>query len=268
MTEGAWAPRLGVTLPTFTSDAGPALRAARAAEAGGLDGVFAFDHLWPIGRPGRPILWSFGVLAAVAASTSRVAVGPLVARVQLLNDDDLVAALRALAAIAGRGRVIAAIGAGDRASAEENRAYGVPYPPARHRLDAVAAVAARARAEGLNVWIGGNSPEAAAVARKTGASHNLWAATLEELKEAGSGDARVTWAGPALIGRDEAELADLRARYGDRPGLIGGTVTEVASRLLALSAAGARWCVLAPLDYHAQPEYAVETVCLVAEAVR
>jgi alkanesulfonate monooxygenase SsuD/methylene tetrahydromethanopterin reductase-like flavin-dependent oxidoreductase (luciferase family) len=268
VTDGFAAPRLGVTLPTFAPDAGPALRAAAVAEAGGLDGVFAFDHLWPIGRPGRPALWSFGVLAAVAASTSRVAVGPLVARVQLLNDDDLLAALRALGAIAGRGRVIAGIGAGDKASAEENGAYGVAYPPARERLDAVAAVATRAAAEGLEVWVGGNSPGAAAVARDTGASRNLWGVTVEEMKEAASGGAHVTWGGQALVGRDEADLAALRAHYGDRPGLIAGTVTEVASRLSALAAAGARWCVLAPLDYHAQPEYAVETVCLVAEAVR
>jgi len=271
VTGGAGTLRVGATLPTFTADAGLALLAAGAAEAGGLDGVFAFDHLWPMGSPGRPALWSFAVLAAVAASTRRIAVGPLVARVQLLDDDDLVAALRALDAIAGRGRVIAAIGAGDRASAAENRAYGVPYPPARERLAAVGSVVGRARAEGLAVWVGGASPEAGTVARETGAVWNLWGVTAAELVKAGSGEGHVpllSWGGQALIGRDQAELAALRARYGDRPGLVAGTVAEVASRMAALHAAGATWCVLAPLDYLDQPERAVETVCLVAETVR
>ena len=90
MTEGVGPLRIGVTLPTFTAEARAALLSAAVAEGGGLDGVFAFDHLWPIGRPGRPALWCFGVLAAVAASTRRIALGPLVARVHLLNDDDLV----------------------------------------------------------------------------------------------------------------------------------------------------------------------------------
>ncbi len=48
--------RVGVTLPTFRDDAA-ALDAARRAEALGLDGVFVFDHLWPLGQRGsaRPV---------------------------------------------------------------------------------------------------------------------------------------------------------------------------------------------------------------------
>ena len=37
---------LGLTLPSFRSDPGPVLAVARAAEAAGIDGVFAFDHLF------------------------------------------------------------------------------------------------------------------------------------------------------------------------------------------------------------------------------
>ena len=44
--------RIGVTLPSFRDDAS-AVDAARQAERLGLDGVFVFDHLWPIGQP-RP----------------------------------------------------------------------------------------------------------------------------------------------------------------------------------------------------------------------
>ena len=47
--------RIGVTLPSFREDAS-AVDAAILAERLGLDGVFVFDHLWPIGQPDRPAL--------------------------------------------------------------------------------------------------------------------------------------------------------------------------------------------------------------------
>jgi alkanesulfonate monooxygenase SsuD/methylene tetrahydromethanopterin reductase-like flavin-dependent oxidoreductase (luciferase family) len=263
-------PRVGVTLPTFGATADAALAAAGVAEADGLDGVFAFDHLWPMGRPDRPALWSFGVLGAVAATTSRVRLGPLVARVGLLGDDDLVGAFRALLAIAGPDRVIAALGAGDSLSAAENLSYGVDYPPAAARLEAVGEVATRLRLLGLTAWIGGNSSAAGAVALQLGVPRNLWSATVEEVAEAAGehGSVPLTWAGQVLVGRDEADLDGLRAKHGDRPGLVSGTVENVAAHLGALGRAGAEWCVCAPLDYLVQPERATETLCLVAEAVR
>ena len=60
----------------------------------------------------------------------------------------------------------------------------------------------------------------------------------------------------------------LTDRYVSRPEVITGTVQTVAAALDELGSAGARWCVLAPLDYLAEPQRSVETVCLVAEAVR
>jgi alkanesulfonate monooxygenase SsuD/methylene tetrahydromethanopterin reductase-like flavin-dependent oxidoreductase (luciferase family) len=263
-------PRVGATLPTFTVVADSALSAARVAEAGGLDGVFTFDHLWPMGRPDRPALWSFGVLGAVAATTSRICVGPLVARVGLLGDDDLVGAFRALLAIAGPDRVIAALGAGDSLSAAENLAYGVEYPPAATRLAAVGRLVACLLPLGLTAWVGGNSDAAGAVAHEHGVPRNLWAATIEEVAAAAAeyGHVPLTWGGQVLVGRGEADVADLRARYGDRPGLVSGTVEQVAAQLRGLGRAGASWCVCAPLDYLARPEWAMETLCLVAEAVR
>jgi len=263
--------RIGVMLPTFSDDAEHILVAARAAATGGLDGVFAFDHLWPIGRPGRPALWSFAALAAAAAATERVCVGPLVARVGLLADDDLMDAFHALIAIAGRPRVIAALGTGDHESAPENHAYGVPYPHAAERLAAVARVASRLRDEGVATWVGGLSAQTAQVARAVGAARNLWGvdlATIKEAAQAGEGQVpQVSWAGQVLVGRDRTELEELRDRFGDRPGLVAGTVDEVAAQLGAFGAAGASWCVCAPLDYLARPREAVETICLVRRAV-
>ena len=264
-------PRVGVTLPTFVGSGDPALAAARVADEGGLDGVFAFDHLWPMGRPDRPALWAFTVLGAAAAVTRRVSVGTFVARVGLVPDDDLVAAFAALGAIAGEGRVIAAVGAGDSLSAAENLAYGVPSPPADDRLASVGSVAGRLSGIGLPVWIGGNSDAAGTVARQWGVARNLWASTAEDVAAAAAGDGDVppvTWGGQVLVGRDGPDIAGLRARYGDRPRLVSGTVDEVAAHLRRLGDAGAGWCVCAPLDYLDHPERATETLCQVAEAVK
>ena len=57
--------RVGVTLPTFRDDT-LALDVARRAEELGLDGVFVFDHLWPMGAPERPALSAFPMLGAIA----------------------------------------------------------------------------------------------------------------------------------------------------------------------------------------------------------
>jgi alkanesulfonate monooxygenase SsuD/methylene tetrahydromethanopterin reductase-like flavin-dependent oxidoreductase (luciferase family) len=263
--------RIGVTLPTFTANAALAPRAAVAAESGGLDGVFAFDHLWPMGSPGRPAMWSFTVLAAAAARTQRLCVGPLVARVGLLPDADLLGAFGALAAIAGRTRVIAAVGTGDSLSAAENRAYGVAYPPAPERIADLERVAGELVRAGFTTWVGGLSARAAEAASAAGAGRNLWGVTEAEV--AGAATARdgrvlpVTWSGQVLVGRDRVEFDQLHTRFGDRPGLIAGTVDEVAARLRSIRDAGASWCVCTPLDYLIRPEEAVETICLVRQAV-
>jgi hypothetical protein len=97
-------------------------------------------------------------------------------------------------------------------------------------------------------------------------ARNLWAATVEEVAAA-AGTMPVTWAGQVLVGRDADELRRLRDRFGDRPGLVSGTVDEVAAHLSALHVAGAGWCVCTPLDYLVRPVEAVKTVCLVRRAV-
>ena len=76
--------RVGLTLPSFVDDPEIPIAVARAAEAAGLDGVFVFDHLWRGDPPNRrPALECFALLGAVAAETSRIHVGTLVARATL-----------------------------------------------------------------------------------------------------------------------------------------------------------------------------------------
>jgi hypothetical protein len=262
--------KIGVTLPTFTTDPSLAVRAAATAEEVGLDGVFAFDHVWPMGSPGRPALWSFGVLAAVAAQTGRVHVGTLVARVGLLPDDELLDAFTALVEVAGEHRVVAGVGSGDHLSAPENVAYGVDYPDAPARLVQLERVARALVRRGLTTWVGGRSRATGEVAARAGAARNLWGAPAHELAAAGRYDGRaveVTWGGQVLVGRDGAERDALLRSYGERPGLVAGTVDEVAATLATLSASGATWCVCGPLDYIARPEEAVETIGLVRKAI-
>lgn len=173
--------RIGVLLPTFRSHGHDALEAARAAEQCGLDGVFAYDHLWPMGQPHRPALAPFPVLAAVATRVPRIMVGPLVARVGLVASDLLVEQFRTLGAVAP-GRVLAPLGTGDRLSADENRAYGITYPSAHDRQDLVAQVARTLR-DDFEVWIGAGASRTNAIARELGVALNVWNAAVADINE-------------------------------------------------------------------------------------
>jgi alkanesulfonate monooxygenase SsuD/methylene tetrahydromethanopterin reductase-like flavin-dependent oxidoreductase (luciferase family) len=229
--------RVGVTLPHFVPEADRALTAARRAEQLGLDGVFCFDHLWPLGQPGRPALSPEPLLGAVAASTTTIAVGTLVARIGLVADERLVSVLTSLSVISG-GRFIAGIGTGDRSSRDENLAFGVWYESADERRARLAAVARAVLAEGIPVWVGGGAPKTTEVARRVGAATNLWGAEPIRVAELAGTGMETTWGGP-----------------------VGATTDEVSGRLLPLADAGATWAVCA------WPS-SLEAVAEAAEAVR
>jgi alkanesulfonate monooxygenase SsuD/methylene tetrahydromethanopterin reductase-like flavin-dependent oxidoreductase (luciferase family) len=263
--------RVGVTLPQFRHDPGPAVAVARRAEAAGVDGLFVFDHLWPLGRPDRPALHSTTLLGALAAETSRVAAGTLVARVGLLPDAVLVHTLATLHRLLGD-RLIAGLGTGDRANRDENVAAGVAYPPAAERVAAAAWCAAALQEAGVRTWIGGLGPAVRRAAATAAGGWNGWgldAASFARLaggvrEDAGAGGRpfEVTWGGQVLVGRSAAEAVAKLQRHGPRPGLVHGTVGDLAAFLRALAAAGASWAVCAPLDVGVDDE----AVDLVAEA--
>lgn len=213
--------RTGVLLPIFQDHAGRALDAAGRAEEAGLDGVFCYDHLWPMGQPARPALAPFPVLALVATRTRRVAVGTLVARVGLVPDAVLVGQFAALEAIAP-GRVVAGIGTGDYLSAGENEAYGVRFEVAADRRARLRRCARAALDLGLPVWVGDGAAGTRRVAREEGAALNVWDASPDEV-EGHARHGEVTWAGP-----------------------VGGPLAPVVARL---ADAGASWAVFAwPVD--------------------
>lgn len=265
--------RLGVVVPAFRTDADAALRVARAAD-GLLDGAFVFDHLWPMGQPGRPALSSFPLLGAIAGATSTVAVGTLVARIGLVPEALLAHEFATLGRIAGD-RLVCGIGAGDSLSAAENEAFGVDFAPVAERVAAVARVAHDLVTAGHEVWVGGRSVAVRTAAARAGAALNVWGVDAETLVQEGAdyqarcGDraGEVTWGGQVLVGRSAADAGAKLEKHGGRPGLVHGSVEQVAAQLLQLAAAGATWAVCAPLDVATDPE-AVDLLAEVRSLLR
>lgn len=226
-----------MTLPQFRDEADTALAAARRAEDLGLDGAFCFDHLWPMGQPGRPALSSGPLLGALVASTTTLILGTLVARIGLLPDEVLVEVLCGLDALSG-GRFVAGIGTGDAKSREENEAYGLAFEPADVRRERLGGVAAAVSVRGIPVWVGGGEAKTVELARTAGVAVNLWEADAHRVADLAAAGLEVTWGGP-----------------------VDGGVEEVTARLAGLAAAGATWAVCA------WPE-ALEVVAEAADSVR
>ena len=213
--------KVGVTLPQFRDEADTALTAARRAEELGIDGVFVFDHLWPMGQPGRPAISSGPLLGALVASTSTIRIGTLVARIGLLPDEVLIDVLCGVDALSG-GRLVAGIGTGDKLSREENQAYGIPFERAGIRRERLASVATAVAAAGIEVWVGGGRPEMVALARAAGVAVNVWQVGADAVGPLVAQGIEVTWAGP-----------------------VGDSVTEATATLADVADAGATWAVCA-----------------------
>ena len=99
---------------------------ARTAEAIGLDSIWVGDHLLYRDRGPMPVApWeAWSQLAALAAITTRVEIGPLVASTSFHNPAMLAAKANAVDEISG-GRLILGLGAGWNET--EYRAFGFPF---------------------------------------------------------------------------------------------------------------------------------------------
>jgi len=235
--------RVGLILPVFERSPDLALMVAGRAEAEGIDGIFSYDHMFPINRPDRPALSSIPMLAAAAVATERVRLGPLVSRVTLMPPAVLVGALATLNDLSG-GRVIAGIGTGDSLTAAENEAYGFDFPPVDERLRVLADTARALRQRGITTWIGGRSRAVRELAAAEADGWNAWDGSMEELAEfARRGRAEVTWAGP--------------------PPADG----EFATHLRRLAGAGPTWAVYGPPPTVDWPRF-VSQLAEAAESVR
>jgi alkanesulfonate monooxygenase SsuD/methylene tetrahydromethanopterin reductase-like flavin-dependent oxidoreductase (luciferase family) len=235
--------RTGVVLPTFSKSPEGALAIAARAEALGVDGVFCYDHLWPMGSPERPALAPFPILAALAVRHPKLFIGPLVARIGLVDDEVLLAQFRTLAALSP-GKVIAALGTGDSLSKRENEAYGIAFDPPAERRSHLRRCAEALDHEGLEVWIGGGARATVQLAESLGCAVNLWGASPEQVAEQAR-RSPVTWAGVAPT-----------------PGAArsAGAPEELMAMLAQLAEAGATWAVLGwPVSLEVLAEASRET---------
>ncbi|HEX5614634.1 MAG TPA: LLM class flavin-dependent oxidoreductase [Acidimicrobiia bacterium] len=245
--------RVGITLPSFRDDPDPTIAIARAADDAGLDGVFLFDHIFRAARTGdRPALELAAVLGAVAAETSRVAIGSLVARATLRPPAVLANVFASARRIAGE-RVIAGIGAGDSESRGENESFGLRFGTLDERLAALEAAVLAVRAAGVPVWVGGAHRRLVPIVALAD-GWNRWGADTERFAteaarvRAMAPDAALTWGGLVVLGADDATAREKAERLGASPGTIVGAPATVAAALAPYVDAGASWVVLGPVD--------------------
>jgi alkanesulfonate monooxygenase SsuD/methylene tetrahydromethanopterin reductase-like flavin-dependent oxidoreductase (luciferase family) len=300
--------RLGLALPHYPfsfptpqpSIARRAVEYASLAEDAGFHQVWVSDHFWvDVAAAGRPEqrqepaeCWT--LLAAIAATTTRIRVGSLATPVGFRNPNLLarmVATVNELAA----GRLDVAVGAGWNES--EFRANGLDFPPAGQRLASLADTVRllRRQVPGVPVWVAGKRPKLLEVAATADGWNTAWHSTIAEyqrrdaiLRQACQRHGRnpVTVQRSlgltTLIGRDNDDL-ERRWRRLQRwaPGgaLVGvslrrwaqsrlvGTPTEVAQQLRRWSEAGVEQVICsfgAPFAVHndEQLELAIDAMAM------
>ena len=245
--------RVGLTLPSFVEDPEIPIAVALAAEAAGLDGVFVFDHLWRgDAAHRRPALECFALLGAVAAETSRIHVGTLVARATLRPPATLANGFVTAQRVSG-GRLIAGIGAGDSESRAENEAYGLEFGTMSDRVQALHDAVRASHGKGYPVWVGGRAAQVREVVAVAD-GWNVWGTSPAELarelalvREVAPG-ATVTWGGLVLTGdTDAAATAKADARTL-APGVLVGGPARLAEQLRAYAELGAEWVIAGPID--------------------
>jgi len=133
--------RFGLQIPSFSFPTRPhdnvfdvACELARSAESLGMDSVWLMDHLFqiPVVAPETdPILDCWIGLAGLAASTSRIRIGTLVAAAGF-RPPSILAKMTASLDVQSHGRLIVGIGAGW--CDWEHRAYGLDFPPIGERM--------------------------------------------------------------------------------------------------------------------------------------
>jgi alkanesulfonate monooxygenase SsuD/methylene tetrahydromethanopterin reductase-like flavin-dependent oxidoreductase (luciferase family) len=232
---------VSLTVPQFATDPAPLLDLVRWAPSAGIAGLFAFDHLLPIGDARRPVLEGAATLGLMAAaSPPQLRVGSLVLRVTLRPPPVTAAIAASLAALTTTPPVVG-LGVGDRFSAEEGARFGMAPPGLDERLRLLTETIAlvRERAPRALVWVGGTHPrvrQAAALAD----GWNGWGLGPEQLsifREQLAADVprlKVTWGGGVMLAASQNELRLLLERRRSTAGTnqpIAGTAAQVADEL-------------------------------------
>lgn len=277
-TEAAGRPlKVGIILPDTEREMGGATarwsdlaRMARQAEDYGFDSLWNADHLlyrFPDLEPQGP--WEcWSIIAALAAVTTRVEIGPLVACTSYRNPALQAKIADTIDEISG-GRLVLGLGAGWHES--DYTGFGYPFD---HRVSRFAEAieiihgllrhgqidfageyyTARdcelrprgPRPEGPPIVIGSTAPRMLSLLAKYGDIWNAWARqTLEELAEDREKvDAAMELAGrdPATVERTVSLLVDLPTATGrpsePKSGLRARTPEELAAHLVSYAGAG------------------------------
>jgi F420-dependent oxidoreductase-like protein len=147
---------LSITNYSWRDDPTALARIARAADQGGLHGVWVADHLLqldPYGaRPGETeMLEAYTTLGYLAAGTERVRLGTMVTGVTFRPPALLIKAVTTLDVLTG-GRAVFGVGAGY--AQDEAAAMGLPLPPMTERFERLEETVRLA----LQMWRGDESP--------------------------------------------------------------------------------------------------------------
>ena len=273
--------RLGVQLPEVEREVGWAeyLALARAAEAAGFDSIWVGDHLLyrpGDGRPERGPREAWTLLAALAAATERVTLGPLVACAGFHPPAVLAKMAATIDEVSG-GRFTLGLGAGW--NEDEFRAFGVPFDRrvsrfeeafaitrgllAGERVDldgrywsAEDAVLLPPPARRVPLMIGSNGPRVLAATLPHVDAWNTWYEDYGNTAEGFAAlDARISAAAeaagraPEEVERSACALVVLDPAAGERVAAedapaIEGTPERIAGRLSELGEAGADEVIL------------------------
>lgn len=131
MATNGTSPQCGVFLPLVGLAWGELLARARLAEELGYASCWVDDHFWFPGAPDRAHLEAWTALTALATSTERMSLGPLVL-CHSYRSPGLVAKMASSLSEISRERLILGLGAGYMD--DEYRAYGYAIPSPRQRL--------------------------------------------------------------------------------------------------------------------------------------
>jgi len=123
--------RLGIDVSQHQLEWPELVSRVRFAEDSGFDGAWVFDHFKPLyGDPGGPCLEAWTLLAALAASTTRIRLGALVTGVTYRHPSILATEAVTVDHVSG-GRLELGIGAAW--FVDEHERLGVDFPPVPER---------------------------------------------------------------------------------------------------------------------------------------
>lgn len=252
------------------------VRMAQTAETVGFDSLWLGDHLiydLPVGQRGPWEVWTS--LAAIAASTERIQLGPLVACTSF-HEPPMLAKLAATVDAVSNGRLILGLGAGW--NRREYDAFGLPYDRRVSRFEEAFTIIStllsegevdfhgefydldhcvlhpRSRPSGPPLWVGSHLPRMVSITASHIAAWNIWWSNFGNTAAGFAGIKAEVDERLAAAGRDPSTVEATCAVYlqfpdgagrvmGDYLGVpsepVRGTPSEMADQLRAFAAAGA-----------------------------